>query len=60
MKSYLSGNPPIKLALNEDLTVGKTGSSSTGVVIDDCNFHEAVNATEFDLNKSLKILPPEG
>ena len=23
MKSYLSGNPPLRLALNEDLVIGK-------------------------------------
>eukprot|EP00954_Amorphochlora_amoebiformis_P003701 287443-Amorphochlora_amoeboformis.AAC.4 len=44
MKSYLSGNPELKLALNEDLTIGetcvgnKTGSYGS-VEIDDCNFH---------------------
>ena len=26
MKSYLSGNPPLRLALNEDLTVGKSSN----------------------------------
>ena len=27
---------------------------------DDCNFHECVNTSEFDLNKTLKISPPDG
>jgi hypothetical protein len=27
MKSYLTGNPEIRLALNEDLSIGRTGSS---------------------------------
>lgn len=27
MKSYLTGNPEIRLALNEDLGIGRTGSS---------------------------------
>jgi AP-4 complex subunit mu-1 len=42
MKSYLSGNPALKLALNEDLIIGKDGNFSNGVVLDDCNFHECV------------------
>jgi len=59
MKSYLTGNPPLKLALNEDLCVGKS-TFGNAVTLDDCNFHESVNATEFNLNKTLKINPPEG
>jgi hypothetical protein len=31
MKSYLTGNPEIRLALNEDLSIGRTGSSSYGM-----------------------------
>lgn len=27
MKSYLSGNPEIRLALNEDLSIGTSGRS---------------------------------
>jgi AP-4 complex subunit mu-1 len=57
MKSYLQGNPDLKLALNEDLSIGKTGSGPT---IDDCNFHENVNSSEFDLTKTMRIKPPEG
>ena len=33
MKSYLTGNPEIRLALNEDLSIGRTGSSSYGMTI---------------------------
>ena len=58
MKSYLAGNPPLKLALNEDLQVGKSGLG--GVIIDDCNFHDCVNTSEFELNKTIKIQPPDG
>lgn len=31
MKSYLTGNPEIKLALNEDVTIGRGGSSGYGI-----------------------------
>lgn len=27
---------------------------------DDCNFHECVNTNEFELNKTLRITPPDG
>lgn len=59
MKSYLTGNPPLKLALNEDLCIGKHNFGNA-VTLDDCNFHESVNSSEFNLNKTLKINPPEG
>lgn len=61
MKSYLSGNPPLRLALNEDLYVGK-GSSRPGygVILDDCNFHECVQLDEFESAKTLSLIPPDG
>ena len=43
MKSFLSGNPELRLALNEDLVIGKENAGQgMGVVLDDCNFHERV------------------
>jgi len=53
MKSYLKGGPVLKLALNDDLGIGPT--SKTAVRIDDCNFNECVNYSEFDFTKTLKI-----
>ena len=41
MKSYLAGNPELRLALNEDLVIGKGGAYGS-VTLDDCNFHECV------------------
>lgn len=41
MKSYLAGNPALKLMLNEDLTLAETGNPGS-IVLDDCNFHETV------------------
>lgn len=61
MKSYLSGNPPLRIALNEDLVVGKGGGGAYGaVVLDDCNFHECVNLDEFEGSKVLTLVPPDG
>ena len=65
MKSYLSGNPGLRLALNEDLVVGKGSASSRGpmyggVVLDDCNFHECVNLDDFESTRTLALVPPDG
>ncbi|KAM7257697.1 hypothetical protein ACFE04_013438 [Oxalis oulophora] len=70
MKSYLTGNPEIKLALNEDLSIGRGGGSAYGdyrsstgsgaVVLDDCNFHESVRLDSFDSDRTLSLVPPDG
>ncbi|KRW98870.1 Mu homology domain [Pseudocohnilembus persalinus] len=60
MKSYLKGNPALKLALNEDLQIGRSGGYSSSVVLDDCNFHNCVNTNEFEASKILRINPPDG
>ncbi|CAN6465784.1 unnamed protein product [Victoria cruziana] len=69
MKSYLTGNPEIRLALNEELNIGRGGSSAYGfggsagvgpVVLDDCNFHESVHLENFDLDRTLTLVPPDG
>ncbi|XP_057974049.1 AP-4 complex subunit mu [Malania oleifera] len=69
MKSYLTGNPEIRLALNEDVTIGRNGrsvydySSSLGsgaVILDDCNFHESVHLDSFDIDRTLSLIPPDG
>lgn len=59
MKSFLSGNPELRLALNEDLVIGK-GSAYGSVVMDDCNFHECVRLDEFEASRTLHFLPPDG
>ncbi|KAF4350315.1 hypothetical protein F8388_015911 [Cannabis sativa] len=69
MKSYLTGNPEIRLALNDDLSIGRGGRSvydyrssvGSGVVIlDDCNFHESVRLDSFEAEKTLSLVPPDG
>eukprot|EP00617_Octactis_speculum_P002916 CAMPEP_0185795098 /NCGR_PEP_ID=MMETSP1174-20130828/160368_1 /TAXON_ID=35687 /ORGANISM="Dictyocha speculum, Strain CCMP1381" /LENGTH=425 /DNA_ID=CAMNT_0028490371 /DNA_START=34 /DNA_END=1309 /DNA_ORIENTATION=- len=59
MKSYLSGNPELRLALNEDLVIGKGGSYGS-VTLDDCNFHECVQLQDFETNRTLSFIPPDG
>ncbi|KAI3460062.1 hypothetical protein Pfo_016725 [Paulownia fortunei] len=69
MKSYLTGNPEIRLALNDELYIGRggipnygySGSSGTGaVILDDCNFHESVHMDSFDVDRTLSLVPSDG
>ena len=62
MKSYLKGNPELKLVLNDNIVIGRQNAKSAinSVVLDDCNFHECVNAKDFGTLKTLKITPPAG
>ncbi|GMN40125.1 hypothetical protein TIFTF001_009348 [Ficus carica] len=69
MKSYLTGNPEIRLALNDDLSIGRGGGSvydyrsslgSGAVILDDCNFHESVRLDSFEADKTLTLVPPDG
>eukprot|EP00899_Mesostigma_viride_P015270 jgi/Mesvir1/23744/Mv18682-RA.1 len=68
MKSYLSSNPDVRLALNEDLAVGRYGGthnaqyggSGMGVFLDDANFHESVRMDEFEAERTLTLTPPTG
>jgi len=65
MKSYLTGNPELKLALNEDIQIknqnlGGFGGGYGAVTLDDCNFHECVNLSEFSDSRTLSFYPPDG
>mmetsp|Transcript_3205 Transcript_3205/g.3540 ORF Transcript_3205/g.3540 Transcript_3205/m.3540 type:complete len:494 (+) Transcript_3205:257-1738(+) len=63
MKSYLAGNPELRLALNEDLIIGKntqTNPNYGSVVLDDINFNACVNLSEFEHGRTLSFYPPDG
>lgn len=64
MKSYLMGNPELRLALNEDLVIKGQNLGGFGgygaVTLDDCNFHECVGLDEFSHNRTLHFYPPDG
>jgi len=62
MKSYLAGNPELKLALNEELVIGKSAGAAVygAVEVDDCNFHECVKRENFDSHRVLTFVPPDG
>jgi AP-4 complex subunit mu-1 len=59
MKSYLTGNPALRVCLNEDLVIG-TGPASSSLVLDDVLFHEAADTSEFESNRILSLVPPDG
>lgn len=58
MKSYLRGNPGLRLVLNDDLQIGPNGNG--GVILDDCAFHECADVSDFDALRTLAIAPPDG
>jgi len=60
MKSYLRGNPELKLVLNDDIIIGKSSMYSTASVIDDCNFHPNVQTKDLEHQRTLYISPPDG
>lgn len=61
MKSYLAGNPELRLALNEELVIGRGSGGGYGVVeVDDCNFHECVKLDDFESQRILSLTPPDG
>ncbi|CAE8670943.1 unnamed protein product, partial [Polarella glacialis] len=65
MKSYLMGNPELKLALNEDINIknmelGGLHGGYGSVVLDDCNFHECVDLQDFSELRTLSFYPPDG
>merc|ERR1712151_1007020 len=65
MKSYLVGNPELKLALNEDIQIknqnlGGFGGGYGAVTLDDCNFHECVDLQDFSDLRTLSFYPPDG
>jgi len=61
MKSYLAGNPELRLALNEDLVIGKNNDNSRGsVILDDCSFHDCVNLSAFESTRTMSFIPPDG
>lgn len=66
MKSYLSGNPELRLALNDDLQIAKpsaqkqAGPNYGQTFVDDMNFHECVKMDEWEQHRTLHFFPPDG
>ena len=65
MKSYLSGNPPLQLALNDDVTISteerRQSTMSSSLVIDDAIFHEYADLSDFETSRVISVArPPDG
>lgn len=73
VKSYLTGNPAIAIALNDSLVIGRRESSGVAdgggyaygrgadpVMLDDCNFHQSVSLDRFETERTLQLVPPDG
>lgn len=61
VKSFLAGNPEIRIGLADALSFGKRRPrSSSGTVLEDYSLHENVDADVFENNNELNIKPPNG
>ncbi|KAL0476885.1 AP-4 complex subunit mu-1 [Acrasis kona] len=59
MKSFLSGQPELRLGLNEDLIIGRRDSTH-GTNLDSINFADFVNLQQFENGRTLSLFPPDG
>ncbi|KAG5716877.1 AP-2 complex subunit mu [Termitomyces sp. T112] len=61
MRAYLTGTPECKFGLNDKLVIDK-GDRGVGdaVELDDCRFHQCVRLDEFDANRTISFIPPDG
>jgi len=72
MRAYLSGMPECKFGLNDKLVIDKSSgrskaasalaeaSHSGAVELDDCQFHQCVKLDEFDSDRTISFVPPDG
>jgi len=65
MKCELSGMPDCKFGLNDKILMDKEAKSgarakSTGIELDDCNFHQCVKLGKFDTDRTISFIPPDG
>lgn len=61
MKSNLAGNPELRLALNGDLVIGSSRPGQyESVKVDDMNFNDCCNMSEFESARTLSFILPDG
>ncbi|EGG13924.1 hypothetical protein DFA_11685 [Cavenderia fasciculata] len=62
MKSYLKGNPVVSMGFNQVLKIGShhRAAGHTGVIVDDCNFHECAPEGIKDETNVMTFKPPQG
>lgn len=61
MRAYLSGTPECKFGLNDKLVIDKNERGvGDAVELDDCRFHQCVRLDEFDSQRTITFVPPDG
>ncbi|KAJ3213315.1 hypothetical protein HK099_007461, partial [Clydaea vesicula] len=59
MRCYLSGMPECKFGLNDKLQMNDDENRGT-VELDDCQFHQCVRLENFDSERIITFIPPDG
>ncbi|XP_041034645.1 AP-4 complex subunit mu-1 isoform X1 [Carcharodon carcharias] len=62
MKCFLPSSTEIRIGLNEEFSVGKAEirGYAAAVKVDECSFHQSVKLEEFESNRILSVIPPQG
>ena len=67
MKAFLTGMPECRFGLNDKLLIsnekkakGSRRGKGSGVEIDDCSFHRCVRLGQFDQDRTITFIPPDG
>ncbi|XP_067835770.1 AP-4 complex subunit mu-1, partial [Heptranchias perlo] len=62
MKCFLPSSTEIRIGLNEEFSVGKAEIRGYGAVVkvDECSFHHSVKLNQFESNRILRVIPPQG
>jgi AP-4 complex subunit mu-1 len=60
MKSYLKNSPELRIVLSDEILVGKTSYGAGRMELSGYNFCQGVRAKDFESQRTLYIVPPEG
>ena len=60
MKSYLKNSPEMRIVLTDDVMIGKSSYSAGRMELAGYNFCQGVRARDFETQRTLYIIPPEG
>jgi len=66
MKTFLSGMPECKFGLNDKLVMEKEAKNQpkiragSGIAIDDLTFHRCVKLGQFEHDRTISFVPPDG
>ncbi|XP_048476045.1 AP-4 complex subunit mu-1 isoform X2 [Rhincodon typus] len=62
MKCFLPSSTEIRMGLNEEFSIGKTDirGYAAAVKVDECSFHQSVKLDQFESDRILRVIPPQG